>query len=464
MRTSLTSWALVIALFGCSSVEVTTSGGDEGGAGGAIGSGGATSIGGDGGAGPATACASDWAVEFGPVDTFANRHSLAVTSDCATYVVGRFGGALTLGGTTLDSAGPTGWFLFKLDSTGQPLWSKSLGEDGFYGNPVLAATPGGGVALSGTLRGAVDFGDGSVSSADNSPFLAVYDPDGELAFERVFDATATYVEVRSVAVAPDGDVLVAGSLSGGLILDDTELEAPSDGRGLIGRFAADGELRWAKLVDASYLLPVVVDDEGDAFIGSPEFIAKLDRDGNALWQRPFIGDAGYVNDLAIGFNGEIAVAGAFSGEVDLGFGLVGSGAPNGDAEGYVLVLDASDGAPRFARTWVDPDTWNAVVATALRPNGDVLVFGEDRAFWHAVFLEELAPTGETLTHQTFTVLCSSSTVCDTSATGMRLDGSGNVLISGEFWGTLYFGGEPYESGDEDHMFVAGLSKITQDPE
>ncbi|MFO0617201.1 MAG: hypothetical protein U0414_31680 [Polyangiaceae bacterium] len=450
-----------MAAWGCDARDVRVErAAGSGGAGGGP-AGGDSTVGGG-----AAACSSDWVTQLGPVDTFANRHTLAASSDCSTYVAGRFGASLALGDTVLEgAANATNVFLAHLDPRGAPLWSRAIGGEGAYTNPVLAATRSGGVVLSGTLSGAVDFGEGVVESAERTPFLAAYDADGALRFARVFTTQATDVDVRSVAAGPSGEIWIAGTLWGSVSFGAITLTTPEGtGAGFVARFNPDdGEPAWARLLDTSYSLPVVVNSKGRAILGSPERVLQLDAQGNTIWSRDLVGDAGYVNDIAVGANDSLIVAGAFSGQVDLGFGPVGVGAPGGDAEGFVLALD-DDGHARWARTWVDPEAWQVIVSAGVRSNGDIVVFGEDRDFWHAVFLEELSPEGALVAHQTFTALCTGQTVCDTIATGMRLDQDGNVLLAAELQGSMSIDGTVVDSSDANDMVVAKLTQVVSDPD
>lgn len=417
---------------------------------------------GEGGGVPA--CTAGWATQIGPIDYFANRHALVASDDCSTFVAGRFGGNLSLDGTVLEGApGATNVFLVHEDSDGSLLWAKALGGDGSYGNPVIAATPSGGVVLSGIVSGPVDFGDGVVSASAPSPFVAAYDATGALIFAHVVDADTTYLEARSVAVGPNGDIWVAGALLGSLTVGATTLTTPPEASaGFVARFDADGTPEWAELLENSYILPVVVDSQGRATVGSPEYIVQFDEEGNLRWEREFLGDGGYINDIAVGPDDGLVVAGAFFGDVDLGFGPVGDGGPPADAEAFILGLD-EEGEARWAHTWVDPDAWQVAVSVAVRPNGNVVVFGEDRQYWHSVFLEELGGSGELVAHQTFTALCTGESICDTMASSMRLDRDGNILLSAELQGSVTVAETLIDSSNADSVVIAKLPGVTPDP-
>ena len=72
------------------------------------------------------------------------------------YITGYFSGTLTLGTTTLESAGSDDIFVAKYDATGTPLWAKRAGgaaQDQAFG----VAVSGSAVYISGIFFGTATF-------------------------------------------------------------------------------------------------------------------------------------------------------------------------------------------------------------------------------------------------------------------------------------------------------------------
>src|SRR5262249_39555561 len=138
------------------------------------------------------------------------------------------------------------------------------------------------VTVTGTLRGAVDFGGGPLVSAGSADvFVARFDRAGRhVASVRAGDAA--YQTASDVALDPTGNVLLAGGFQG--ILD----------------------LGPASHVNLS---------------GIDVFVAKLDASGRALWSLA-AGDASEQKAMAIASDGagNVVVAGVFHGALDLGGG------------------------------------------------------------------------------------------------------------------------------------------------
>ena len=127
------------------------------------------------------------------------------------------------------------------------------------------------------------------------------------------------------------------------------------------------------------------------------FLAKLDGNGAHLWSKRF-GDASYQigKSVAVSTAGEIALVGMFDGTIDLGDGqLVGAG-------------------------------------------------GKD------AFLGRFSASGAHLWSKRF------GGGGDQSPCGVTIDGSGSVVVLGDFDGTIDLGGGPL-SGDNQDLFLGKLS-------
>jgi len=148
-------------------------------------------------------------------------------------------------------------------------------------------------------------------------------------------------------------------------------------------------------------------DLGAGPVGTPGdwLVAKLDPAGDLVWSRVFsVQDARSIH-VDVGQEGEVLLAGSFDGNLDFG-----SEPPValGDAEVFVAKL-GPDGATRWSLRY-----GGALVADAL----DCLASGCNRV------------------------------------SDARLDREGNSLITGDFRGTVDFGGGALQSLGEGDGFVA----------
>lgn len=240
--------------------------------------------------------------------------SVAVDRKGNTYVVGTFNGSATFG-TNVLSQSDVSMFLAKYDSNLNLLWAINSGggEVFAYG---IAADPNGNVFVTGTLVGAVSFGNitvpgpepvccansdaflakydttgnclwaadtgvsgnGSgivVDTATNvlvtiwslgGAYIAKYDPNGiNLWFQQRADTSSAYT--RSIATDPSGNVYVTGSFSGDITFGSSTLS--SGNRAVfVGKYDTDGNPLWALQSSgaAAYGQQIVVDSSGNSFI------------------------------------------------------------------------------------------------------------------------------------------------------------------------------------------------------
>lgn len=107
-----------------------------------------------------------WSKRFG--DAASSQAGLGVVVDGASNVVltGTFEGSIDFGGGSLTSAGGGDVFVAKLGSNGDHIWSKRFGDGWDWQSGHGVATDGAeDVFVTGTFRGAADFGCGTLASA-----------------------------------------------------------------------------------------------------------------------------------------------------------------------------------------------------------------------------------------------------------------------------------------------------------
>ena len=178
------------------------------------------------------------------------------------------------------------------------------------------------------------------------------------------------------------------------------------------------------------------------------------------WSDGFSGtDNAKATAIAVGPQGGVVVAGAFSGTVDLGDGpLTSQGAA---ANLFVASFDCG-GALRWSKSFGVPTQSNdTAAAVAVDAAGDVIVVGQYEGtidFGSGAltsqktdgFIAKLDASGDGLWSKGFGDLKSQDL-----ASGVAVDPLGNVLVTGYFEGTVDFGGGAIHGNGTD-LFVLAL--------
>jgi hypothetical protein len=212
-------------------------------------------------------------------------------------------GAETLLGFGVDATGAgaisgKSLGLVKFDTQGGVVWSRT-----FSGR--IAVDAAGNIALTGGLRGSLDLGNGSLTSAGGEDvFVALLDPAGNHRFSRVFGDAGANQRGEAVAFDRDGHILVSGVLDGVVDFDLGEL-APRAGAcssevgcklaGFIAKFDAAGNTIFSVSKGPMRTLSSISgNSRGDVLVSgatpggvSPyriPLLLALDTSGDELWR------------------------------------------------------------------------------------------------------------------------------------------------------------------------------------
>lgn len=279
-----------------------------------------------------------WAQRFGSNNPFGSDNDgvfgavRAVDDAGNLYVAGQFfSDSITFGSTTLTNSDANvpgvrnpDLFFAKLDPQGKTVWARSAGGSGFETGSSLLLDKSGNIYASGSFRGeTVSFGSTTLTNASAGS------PEFRLPSDLFF-----------VKFNPRGDVIWAKRIGdtgdesgGGLAIDSAENIYQS------GSFSSEmirfGSIRVTNS-DSDLILPT-----------SDFFIAKYDRDGNAIWVRSAQGDGNdSAGGLAVDNTGNIYAVGNFFGSsINLGAfrlnngGIVPSPLPTPDI--FLVKLNAA---------------------------------------------------------------------------------------------------------------------------
>lgn len=310
---------------------------------------------------------------------------------------------------------------------GATLLSRSFGgsaPDASFSEEVgrAVATDGAGrVALTGTYYGRIDFGGGPLADpGDNGGlFVALLDLDAGHVWSRGFAdksggvILAPHADGHALALRPSGGVVVAGAFAGsvdfgtGVLASADPLAGPDSGIAggcliecatdiVVVDLASDGSTRWARRfggVDSDSANAVALDAVGNVYVagatsgavdlgdgadasygGRDVFLLALDADGGFLWQRRFGGTADDEAFALAADDAGFVLAGRYQESVDFGGGatLLSFAIP----DAFVVRLDASGTGVWAASTQVS--TRALATGVALDSQGAVWVAGTFR--------------------------------------------------------------------------------------
>lgn len=361
-----------------------------------------------------------WAKLYGDAE-YQEPYAVATDKDGNIYVAGSFAGYIHFTGVPLTAGDAGNAFLVKFAPSGKPIWSRRFGESGSHVARTLAVDPEGNVIVAGSFTGSMNLGGGSLFSAGQSDlWIAKFNPEGAHVWSGRFGDASSQAEIR-VAVDPAGDITLAGRFEGTINFGTGDL----------------------------------VNSSG---IGTDVFVAKLHGDGVALWSKRF-GDSNteYLNALAVDPEGSVYIGGQLHGTVSFG------GPPlSGSPAIYLAKLDAF-GAHLWSKTFGVTGFMAAIWGLAVDPGGDVIASGtfnnsldfgtfqiSQPASFEDMFVFKLSSTGEYRWAKVF-----GSHATD-GARMVRVGPAGEILFACWINDSIAFGGPVLETSGS----TQGLAKLS----
>ncbi|MEO7328945.1 MAG: hypothetical protein ABI193_10225 [Minicystis sp.] len=277
------------------------------------------------------------------------------------------------------------------------IWAKRFPTSGVAYN--VKADSLGNVVFTGYFSGTLPL-DGAaplVAAGGDDIFLGKFDTTGNHLWSKRF-GDASSQRAAAIAVAANGDIVVTGSFSGSANFGGSLLTSTGEGDVFVARFDTTGNHLWSKRFgDASTQegLDIAFDSAGNVLVtgqfhGSIDFgngalsnigamsdlfVAKLDgATGNSLWSKSFgdpTGDEGFYAHVATDSADSVILAGNFTKAIKFGGSTLTS---QGDYDVYVAKLDAQ-GNHVWSKRYGDP---LAQLLTDMSVNsaGEVVLAGE----------------------------------------------------------------------------------------
>lgn len=278
-----------------------------------------------------------------------------------------------------------------------------------------------------------------------------------------------------VAYAPGGQILVAGNFASQIDLGTGPLTTTQTTGGYLGRLTASGSALQARAMVGSGAASVgamSVDPSGGVIVAgnfiaavdfgaglvnsrSPDdlFVARYDADGKLVWLRQY-GETGsqYAQGVALGPDGSIALCGIYSGSVNLGGTTITKGG---------MFVARYDAAGKLQWVQVMNDGNPNAGGVAINAQGDVILSGD---IYGTTDLGggpiPLMSRGAFVARYAVDGKLVWAKVHRTSApaysvgTALALDAAGDILVGGSFFGRVDTGSGTVTSSGETDGFVS----------
>ncbi|MGC9362177.1 MAG: SBBP repeat-containing protein [Candidatus Syntrophosphaera sp.] len=366
-----------------------------------------------------------WAVRGGGTEgEYGNQ--ISTDPDGNVFVTGWFYSGAGFGATDLASNGENDIFVAKLDPGGNWLWATSAGGTSNDYSEGVATDGSGNIYIAGSFRETVTFGSTTLSADYNDVFVAKLDPEGNWLWATSAGGSLSDYAL-DIAVDTNGNCFVTGGFE-----DVAEF--------------------------GSTILTVNPEDT----MGRDIFIAKLDTDGNWLWARRAGGaDPDDGKAITCDSDGNCYVTGVFYDlQADFGADIF-----NDNEADNVFISKLSSGG---AWLWTTRATgiwpcYSYGAGICLDSSGNVCLtgfFNETITFgsttltcqaFQDIYIAKLSGSGDWLW------VTQAGLESYNEGTGIVTDPSGNIFVTGYFYGSADFGDDTLTSSGVADIFVTALS-------
>lgn len=346
------------------------------------------------------------------------------------------------------------------------LWALALGDMEDQAAVRIAVDETGRVFGAGTFSGSLALGDQKeVSAAGGDVFVAQLSAEGAPGWLRAFHGEGLRT-VKALAVDDTGAVLVAGLFTGTADFGSGDVTSGGTSGFIVKLGAADGGYLWSKTFGTTLQdLACAVDPAGDvllagSFSGDVDLgtgvltgnsgdvlIAKLQgKDGSALWSEKF-GDDGTqrATEVVVNSEGEVVVLGAFTGTIDFGLGQLSSPGP---FTTFAARVSGEDGSPVWSKAFGD-STSHPAHRAAVNAAGEMWIVEpfSGTADFGSGPMESNAfavdlAVGKIRMEDGAPLWSRSFGTIGDQPVAARADSAGNLLLTGAFLGVIDFGDVP----------------------
>lgn len=378
-------------------------------------------------------------------------------------------GTADFGAGDLTSAGGADVVLAAFDAKGSPLWSRRYGDSNDQ-QPIAVGVNGVGyVTVTGNFSGTLTMNAASPltsTGASSNIFVGGLDTNGNALWSKAFAGSGTQ-SIKAMAVDSAGNITLVGAYTGTISFGGPPLTGSVAGSTFVARLNGLGQHQWSKSFDSrtyasadatgSVVLAGSLSQAtnfGCGTISGEVFVAKLTAAGDCAWSVPISAPGGFCSPSAIAADagGGVVVIGQLGSDADFGGGPVTSkskydvfvarftpSGTHGWSKGFSVTSTATDDAIQLARS-VAVDAGGNVLISGLFSGVIDYGGGElDTAGGADAFVAKLDPEGNHLWSRRF------GDANAQAADALATYGTTDVLICGEFSGTLDLGGTPLVS-------------------
>ena len=423
-----------------------------------------------------------WAKSIGGT-LYDDGNSVATDSSGNVYVIGYYRGTVTIGSITLTSAGDTDVFVAKYNTSGTVQWAKSIGGASSDRGHGIATDSSGNVYVTGYYQGTVTIGSTTLTSAGSyDVFVAKYNTSGTFQWVKSISGTSTD-NGTGIATDSSGNVYVIGYYVGTIDFGSgTSLTSAGSGDAFVAKYNTGGTVQWAKSIgntgsDAGF--GIATDSSGNVYVigyyrgtvtigsttltsagNADAFVAKYDTSGTPQWAKS-IGDTGTDAGLGIATDssGNVYVIGYYRGTVTIGSITLTSA---GNADVFVAKYNTS-GTVQWAKSIGGPDNINGNgIATDSGENvyvigqySGTIDFGSGTSLNSAGSFDAFIAKYDTSGTVQWAKSIGGTSYDDGNS--VATDSSGNVYVTGRYYGTVTIGSTTLTSAGDADAFVAKYS-------
>ncbi len=291
--------------------------------------------------------------------------NIAVDSNHNVYTIGFFSGIVDFdpgaGTFNLTSRGSDDIFISKLDSNGALVWAKSVGGTGYDEGKNIVVDLNGNIYTTGLFSGTVDFDPGpgtfnmtSTGFYGGDIFVSKLDSNGDFVWANSMGGVNGGADVYSIVVDSSSNVLITGYFIGTVDFDPDMVGTYNvTSAGVydifISKLDSNGDFVWARSMGGTnndMSRGITVDSNNNIYTtgdfqdtadfdpgvgnfnlisagGSDIFVSKLDSNGEFVWAKSMGGGAGFDvgRDIAVDLIGNVYTTGDFYGAADFDSGV-----------------------------------------------------------------------------------------------------------------------------------------------
>ena len=411
-------------------------------------------------------------------------NSIAVDGSGNVYVTGYYNGTATFGATTITSAGSSDIFVAKYNSSGTLQWVQSAGGTNADSGYSIAVDGSGNVYVTGYYYGTATFGATTTTSVGAGDiFVAKYNSSGTLQWVQSAGGTGTDIG-NSIAVDGSGNVYVTGYYQGTATFGGIAKISVGSNDIFVAKYNSSGNMQWVQSAGGPSIdigQSIAVDGSGNVYVtgyyngtatfgattitsaGSYDiFVAKYDPVGVSwAWVQSAGGTSSDIcYSIAVDGSGNVYVTGYYQGTATFGATTITSVGGSNDI--FVAKYNSS-GSVQWVQSAGGPSSDNGY-SIAVDGSGNVYVTG----YYYGTATFGATPITSAGGGDIFVVKYNNSgsvqwvqsaggTNAD-SGKSIAVDGSGNIYVTGYYYGTATFGATSITSAGFSDIFVARLDK------